>query len=83
MMRFDHRGFSTKTTLYHVRINSSLCQEVNGTNLLCFFLKDTNELFADDLTFCFRLSNTCQLLVISLLCIDTDKVQVELTIRSE
>ena len=80
---FDHCGFSAQTALYHVRINGSLYQEIHGTDLLRLFLEYTDELFTDDLTFCFRLCNTCQLVVVSLLCIHTDKVQVKLTVRSE
>ena len=51
--------------------------------LLICFLHDTDKFFTDNLTFCFRLCNSCQFIIISLLCIDTDKVQIKLTIRSE
>ena len=83
MVRFDHCGLSAQTTLYNVRINSSLCQEIYCTNLLGLFFKNTDKFFTDDLTFCFRLCNTCQLVIVSLLCIDADKVQVKLTVWSE
>ena len=83
MMRFDNCGFSAKSTLYNIRIYRSLCQEIYCTDLLCFFLKDTDKFFTDNLTFCFRLCNSCQFIIISLLCIDTDKIQIKLTIRSE
>ena len=83
VVRFDHCGLSAQTTLYNVRINSSLCQEIYRTNLLGLFFKNTDKFFTDDLTFCFRLCNTCQLVIISLLCIDANKVQVKLTVWSE
>ena len=83
VVRFDHCGLSAQTTLYNVRINSSLCQEIYRTNLLGLFFKNTDKFFTDDLTFCFRLCNTCQLVIVSLLCIDADKVQVKLTVWSE
>ena len=83
MVRFDHCGFSTETALYNVRINSSLCKEIYGADLLGFFLEDADKFLTDNLTFRLGLCNTCKLVVISLLCVYTDKVQVKLTVRSE
>ena len=80
VVRFDHCGFSAKTALYNVRIDGSLCEEIHCSDLLCFFFENTDELFTDDLTFCFRLCNACKLVIVSLLCIDTNKVQIELTV---
>ena len=80
---FDHCGFSAETALYNVRINGSLCKEIYSTDLLGFFLEDTDKFLTDDLTLRFRLCNTGKLVVISLLCVHADKVQVKLTIRSE
>mgnify|MGYP000290836516 FL=1 len=82
-MGFDHCGFSAETALYNVRINGSLCKEIYSTDLLGFLLEDTDKFLTDDLTLRFRLCNTSKLIVISLLCIDANKVQVKLTIRSE
>ena len=83
MMRFDHSGFSAQAALYHIRINSSLRQEVYGADLLCLFLKHTDEFLADNLTLLLRLCHTGQLAIISFLCIDTDKIQVKIPFRSE
>ena len=83
VMGFDHCGFSAETALYNVRINGSLCKEIYSTDLLGFFLEDTDKFLTDDLTLRFRLCNTGKLVVISLLCVHADKVQVKLTIRSE
>ena len=76
----DNRGFSTQSAFYNIGIDSSLCQKVYSTNLLCFFFKYTNELFTNNLTLALRFCNSCKLVIISLLRIDTDKVQVELTL---
>ena len=83
MMGFDHCGFSAKTTFYHIRIDGSLCEEINRTNFLCLFFKNTDKFFTDNFTFCLRLGDSGQFLIISLLCVDTDKIQIKLTIRSE
>ena len=73
MVRLDHCRFTAQTTFYNVRINGSLCQEINGTDLLCFFFKNTDEFFTDNLTFCFRLCYSGKFVIISLLCINTDE----------
>ena len=83
MVRLDHCGFSAKTALYNVRINGSLCKEINGSDFLRFFLENTDKFLTDDLTLCFRLSNSGKLIVVSLLCINADKIQVELSIWSK
>src|SRR5699024_8699399 len=46
---FDDGGFAAEAALYYVRVDGSLCQIVDGSDFLCFFLKDTDEFFADDL----------------------------------
>ena len=76
----DNCGFSTQSAFYNIGIDSSLCQKVYSTNLLCFFFKYTNELFTNNLTLALWFCNSCKLVIISLLRIDTDKVQVELTL---
>ena len=82
-MRLDHCWFSAKSAFYNVRINRSLCKEFYCTDLLCFFFKNTDKFFSDNFTLCFRFCNSGKLVVVSFLCIDTDKVQVKLTIRSK
>ena len=74
MMRFDYGRFSAKSAFYNVRINCSLCQEVNGSDFLCFFLKDTDKFFTDNFSFLLRLCNSCKLVIITLLCIYSYKV---------
>ena len=59
------------------------CEEIHLADLLGFLLEDTDKFLTDDLTLRFRLCNTGELVVISLLCVHADKVQVKLTIRSE
>ena len=73
----------TETTFDHVRIDCALYKEINGTDLLRFFFEDTDKFFTNNLTFRFRFCNTLQFVIISLLCIDTDKVQFIRAIRAE
>ena len=83
MVRLNHCGFSAQTTFYHIRIDGSLCQEVYCTDLFRFFFEDTDEFLTNNLSFLFWFGYTCQLVIISFLCIDTDKVQIELSLRSK
>ena len=78
----DNSGFS-KTGLNHIRVNRTLYEVIYFANLLCFFLKYADELFADDLTLALRIGYTCQLVVETLLCIDTDEVQLVRTVRTK
>ena len=82
-MRLDHCGLSAKTTLYHIWIDGSLCKKINSTDLLSLFFKDTDKFLTNDLTLRFRLSNSRKFIIISLLCIHTDKIQVKLSIRTK
>ena len=83
VVRLDDCGFSAKAALYNVWVNGSLCQEINGTNFLCFLFKNTNELFTDYLSLSLWFSNTCKLRVISFLCIYPYKVKVKLSFWTE
>ena len=47
------------------------------------FFKDTDKFLTNDLTLRFRLSNSRKFIIISLLCIHTDKIQVKLSIRTK
>ena len=69
-------------SLIHI-LYSSLCKEVNCTNFLGFFLKYTDKLFPNNLSLSFWLCNACKLRVISLLCINSYKVKVELSFWSK
>ena len=82
-MGFDDCRLAAKTTFYHVRINGSLYKEVYGTDLLCLFLKDTDEFLTDNLTLRLWLCDACKLCIITLLCIDTDKIQLVWAIRAK
>ena len=58
MVGFDHRRLTAKTTLHYIRVNGSLYQEVNGTDFLRLFLKDTDKFLANDLSLMLWLLNT-------------------------
>ena len=49
----------------------------------CFLFKNTDELFTYNFTFCFRLCYSGKFVIISLLCINTDEIQIKLSFRSE
>ena len=73
MVRLDHGRFS-KAGLNNIRIDGSLYQEVNCTDFLCLFLKYTDKLLTDDFSLLLRICLTGQLIIETLLSIDTDKV---------
>ena len=84
MMRFDHRtSGSDSAALHNIRINGSLCEKVHRADLLRFLFKDLNEFRADELALLLRLRDTRKQVVITLLCIDTDEIQIKITFRSE
>ena len=83
VVRLDYGWFTAKSAFYNVWIYSSLCKEVNCTNLLGFFLKYTDKLFPNNLSLSFWLSNACKLRVISFLCINSYKVKVKLSFWSK
>ena len=64
-----------ETTLDDIGINGTLYQIIYGTDFLGFFLENTDEFFANDLTLLFRFSDTGQLAVEAFLSVDTDKLQ--------
>ena len=75
MMGLDHSGLA-QAAFDNVWINGTLYQEVYSTNLLGLFLKYPDKLLADNLTLLLRLGYPLQLLIETLLGIDTDKVQI-------
>ena len=83
MVRLDDCGFSAKSRLYNVRIDGSLRKEINLSDLLCFFLEDTDKLFSDNLALPLRLGYACELAVITILRIDTDEVDVKRSVFTE
>ena len=83
MVALDDSGFTAKTGFYNIRVNSSLRQEVYRTDLLCFFLKDADKFFTNDFALMLRLGNSCQFAIVTILCIDTDKVKIEVSCRSK
>ena len=83
VMRFDYGGFSANTTFYNIRIDSSLYQEVHSSDFLCFFFKYTDEFLTDNFSLCFRFFHAFQFLIETFLCVDPDKVQVIIAVRTE
>ena len=69
------------TALYNVRIDGSLCQEINSAQLARLFLKDTDELCADNLTLFLRIRNSFQLGQESLGCVDIGQIGIQLTLE--
>ena len=82
-MGLDDCGFSAKSGLYDIRIDGSLCKEIHGSDLLCFFLKYGDKFCADDLTLLLRLGHTGKFFIVTFLCIDTDEIDIEGTAFSE
>ena len=56
---------------------------IHGADLLGLFLEYADKFFADDLSLRLRLCHTGQLVIVTLLRIDTDKIQLIRTVRSE
>ena len=77
VMGLDNHGFSAQAGLYYIRIDSSLCKEIHSANFLCLFLKYTDKFLTYYLTLPFRLCYTCKLSVISVGCINTNKINIK------
>ena len=83
MMRLDDSGFSAETRFNNVGINCSLSKEIDCSDLLCFFLKYSYELSADNLTLMLRLRFAGKFYVKSVLCIYSYKVKIEDSVFAE
>ena len=70
-------GFHT-VTLQNVRINSSLCKELNSLKLSSFFCKHIDKLFADDFALLLRIAHTCQFIQKTVDGIHIDQVGTQL-----
>ena len=66
VVALDDSGFTAKAAFYDIRVNGALCQKVYRTDLLCFFLKDADEFFANDFALMLRLGNSGQLAVVTI-----------------
>ena len=82
MMGLDNCRLA-KAALYYIWIYGSLHQKINSTNFLGFFLKYTDKFFANNLSLTLWLSYALELFIETLLHIDTDEIQVKLSIRAE
>jgi len=82
-MTLNSCRFAAEAAFYNVRINGALCQIVNSTDFLSFFFKYANEFFADNFTFAFRSSYSCQFAVEALACVNAYEVNIELTAFTE
>ena len=84
MMRLDHRTSSADSTaLHNIGINGSLCEKIHRTDLLRFLFEDLNEFRADELALLLRLRDAREQVVITFLCIDTNKIQIKIAFWSE
>ena len=48
----DDSGLTAQSTLYDVRVDGSLYQEIYSANFLCLFLEYTDKFLTDNLTLC-------------------------------
>ena len=55
MVGLDNSGLTAQTTLYDVRIDGSLYQEVYSADFLSFFLKYADKFLTNNFTFALRL----------------------------
>ena len=77
MMAFDCSG-SFCAAFNDIRINRTLYEVVDFTELIGFSFKYANEFFTDDFTFSFRVGNAGKLAKETVFCIHADEVHVEL-----
>ena len=82
MVRLDDGAFA-EAGFNNVRIDGALDEEVDRTDLLCFFFEYADEFFTDDLSFLLRFFHTGELTVETLLGIDADEVEVIRSLRTE
>lgn len=79
----DDRGLAAETALDYVRVDCSLRKEIDSTDFLGFLLEDADEFLADYFTFLLRFCYSCELAVVTFLCIYPYKVKVKLAVRTE
>ena len=82
MVRLDDGAFA-EAGFNNVRIDGALDEEVDRTDLLCFFFKYSDKFFAYNLTFLFRLCNACKLCIETFLSIYSNKVKLIISFRSK
>ena len=61
VVALDDGGLTAQTALDDIGVDGALCEEIDLADLLCLFLKDADELLADDLALALRLGDTGQL----------------------
>ena len=82
MVRLDNSALS-KTGFDNVRIDRTLNEEVDSAYLLCLFFKYSDEFLTNNLSLCLRISNSCELGIESILCINSYEVKIVRAFRSE
>ena len=73
VVRLDRRCTSTSTRFDHVGVERALDEKLRSLELRRLFLKDANELGADDLALRLRVANTGQLAEETVLSVDGDE----------
>jgi len=77
VVALDDGGLTAQTALDDIGINGTLCKEIDLADLLCLFLKDADELLADDLALALRLGDTGQLCKVAVTGVHADEVDVK------
>ena len=77
VVALDDGGLTAQTALDDIGVNSTLCEEIDLADLLCLFLKDADELLADDLALALRLGDTGQLCKVAVTGVHADEVDVK------
>ena len=77
VVALDNSGLTAQTALNNIRVNGTLCQKIHLADLLCLLFKYADELFTNDLTLAFRLSDASQLCKVAVAGIHTDKVDIK------
>ena len=83
VVRLDDGAFAAEAAFHDVGVDGALREEIDGANLLCFFFKDADELFADDLALLLRLRYAGEFIVEALASVDADEIELELAVRAE
>ena len=81
VVRLDDGAFAAEAAFHDVGVDGALREKIDGANLLCFFFKDADELFADDLALFLRLRYAGELIVEALASVDADEIELELAVR--
>ena len=77
VVALDDGGLTARTALDDIGVNGTLCKEIDLADLLRLFLKDADELLADDLALALRLGDTGQLCKVAVTGVHADEVDVK------